>query len=112
MINTIEELLEDVFYDWGFSPSPQIHENVTEGQRSFGINKTFIGPDKGKYCLSYKMDHVEIAEDVYKQFCNIADKVKENPGYEDLITEFHTMWMDKTLDENEAFKKFLKEIKS
>ena len=68
MINTIEELLDDVFYDWGFSPSPQINEDVDEGKRSFNINKTYIYFEKGKYFLSYKVDKTELSELAFNQF--------------------------------------------
>ena len=58
-------ILNEFFYDWGYTPNPQIKQ---ESDGGFWINKTSLFIREGEYHLTYKLDSYLVSPKAFANF--------------------------------------------
>lgn len=109
MICTLEELMEDVFYDWGFTQGNQINK-MTLPEKGFWVNKTYIFERNGEFFLNYKTDEAPIEPEIFQEFSKMAEAYLGDSGIREKLNDYGSKWGDKDFPKNE-FKQFLKQFK-
>lgn len=83
-LSTFKEIMNEVFYDWGMTKSPQINED-TDG---FWINKTSLFKKEDKYYLTYKTTCFEVEESAFNSFSNFYHNLyKGDTGFEAVLED-------------------------
>ena len=89
-INSLKELFNEIFYDWGFTKGPQI----TQDGEGYSINKTYIGKDDKKegYYVVYKTSEYSLSPKVYKEFSNFYKIYKQNSEMDFILDKIENYW--------------------
>ena len=88
------ELMSSIFYDWGYSYGEQ-EIQYDKKDNIYWINKTTLYTENGKHYLSYKMELLEISEEVYNKFALFFDKYDKNKEFESFLTIIQDHWFKK-----------------
>lgn len=90
-INSLRELFNEIFYDWGFTPrGPQM---VAE-EDGFCINKTYIGKDDKTtgYHVFYKTWSYSLNPKVYQEFSNFFKVYEKNSEMDFILNQVENYW--------------------
>ena len=95
-ITSFKGIMNEFFYDWGMTSSPQIHKE----EDGFWINKTSLFTEDGKIFLTYKTSCYEVDDLAYKsfesfynmyqgdlEFENVLDMIESEQNKNDMVQE-------------------------
>lgn len=99
-VGSFKEIMNEFFYDWGMTSSPQIHKE-TEG---FWINKTALFKEDDKFYLTYKTSCFEVSEEAFTQFEKFYAMIEKDQEFEDVLSMMENHYNNNDLQKtNQGF---------
>lgn len=93
-INTFKDLMDEVFYDWGFTHRPQ---QLNESKGGYWINKTeiFQEPDENDnlvWTLAYKTTSFKIDDSVMSHFKTFFEFYNNDSEFQNILNYVENNW--------------------
>ena len=93
-LNSFNELMDEVFYDWGFSHQPQ---QLNKADRGYWINKTEIFQELDEndqliWVLAYKTSSFKIDEQAMSHFKTFFDFYDNDKEFQNALNYVENNW--------------------
>lgn len=111
-IHTLEEILNDFFYDWVDTDYFPMQTEEIYGTIGFGINKTSVYMQDGEYWLSYKTSTSKVSPQAFFDLQKLMMVLENSINAQDKMKEFAESWMGNDFNNNQEYKDFMSYIRS